>query len=207
MNENLVGKLLEAINFSAIKHKNQRRKGDDSAYINHPIGVAYILWNEGGIRDMNVLQAAVLHDTVEDTPTTFEEIEQNFGTKIRDIVAEVTDDKNLSKEKRKQHQIEHCSHSSKEAKLVKLADKLFNLRDLVSIPPKGWNINRIQGYYVWAYKVIEGLRGTNSYLEKSLDDIFAGHFNFEGKTFSVLPKENMDNLLEAYYRDLAPLKD
>lgn len=121
---------------------------------------------------MDVIQAALLHDTVEDTDTSFEEIESVFGTKIRNIVEEVTDDKKLAKEMRKHLQIVHAPTSSREAKLVKLADKLYNLRDLEMQTPLGWTSKRVQEYFVWSKKVVDGLRGTNESMEKSLDELF-----------------------------------
>lgn len=102
------------------------------------IGVAQILTAEGNVTDLNVLMAAILHDTVEDTDTTFDELEQRFGAKIRGIVEECSDDKNLPKLERKRLQIEHAKDASFEAKLVKLADKLYNLRDLERSIPQGW---------------------------------------------------------------------
>ncbi|GCC33814.1 hypothetical protein chiPu_0012285 [Chiloscyllium punctatum] len=165
--------VLEAADFAAKKHKNQRRKDPEGTpYINHPLGVARILAHEAGITDVVVLQAALLHDTVEDTNTTFTEIEERFGEKVRSIVAEVTDDKSLPKEKRKELQIQHAPHCSYEAKLVKLADKLYNLRDLKSSTPAGWTEKRVEQYFIWASQVIAGLRGTNQTLEKSLDALF-----------------------------------
>ncbi|XP_020382987.1 guanosine-3',5'-bis(diphosphate) 3'-pyrophosphohydrolase MESH1 [Rhincodon typus] len=168
-----VEQVLEAADFAANKHKNQRRKDPEGTpYINHPLGVARILAHEAGITDVVVLQAALLHDTVEDTDTTFMEIEERFGEKVRSIVAEVTDDKSLSKEKRKELQIQHAPHCSYEAKLVKLADKLYNLRDLKRCTPAGWTEKRVEQYFIWASQVVAGLRGTNQILEKSLDALF-----------------------------------
>lgn len=116
--------------------------------------------------------AAILHDTVEDTETTFDEIEDAFGTDIRKIVEEVTDDKSLPKAERKRLQIEHALTSSREAKLVKLADKLYNLRDLQRCLPEGWTEERRQQYFIWARNVVKNLRGSNAALEKELDNIF-----------------------------------
>ena len=167
------GRLLEALNFAAIKHRNQRRKDPDKTpYINHPIGVAQILSKEGGITDCDVLIAAVLHDTVEDTDTTFEELENAFGAKIRKIVDECSDDKSLPKNERKRLQIEHAPACSHEAKLVKLADKLYNLRDLERVTPDGWTERRVQEYFVWASHVVAGLKGANDKLESALHELF-----------------------------------
>ncbi|XP_077996886.1 guanosine-3',5'-bis(diphosphate) 3'-pyrophosphohydrolase MESH1-like [Glandiceps talaboti] len=165
--------LVDCMDFAALKHRDQRRKNPlKTPYINHPIGVARILAKEAGIKDLNILQAALLHDTVEDTDTTFDEIEERFGSKVRKIVAEVTDDKSLPKMERKRLQIEHAPHISREAKLVKLADKLYNLRDLTEIAPEGWTPERIQEYFLWGSKVVNGLRGTNQVMEDELDEIF-----------------------------------
>ena len=161
--------LMKAVNFAAKKHKDQRRK-DASAtpYISHPVGVATILSQEAGIEDLVLLQAALLHDTVEDTETTLEEIEENFGREVRDIVNEVTDDKSLPKLKRKQLQIDNASKKMHKSKLVKLADKIYNIRDLIGAPPKDWSDERIQEYFEWAARVIAQLKGTNEILENIL---------------------------------------
>ena len=121
------------------------------------------------------MQAALLHDTVEDTETTFDEIENHFGKEVRDIVADVTDDKSLPKMERKRRQIEHAPHCCPKAKLVKLADKLYNLRDLDQEVPQGWTPERAAEYFQWASRVVHGLRGSNEALEKCLDDIFKKH--------------------------------
>ncbi len=121
------------------------------------------------------LQAAVLHDTVEDTETTFEEIEKQFGKEVRDIVADVTDDKSLPKMERKRLQIEHAPHVCPKAKLVKLADKLYNLRDLDRVIPEGWTKERAQEYFQWASQVVQGLRGSCKVLEDELDVLFKKH--------------------------------
>jgi guanosine-3',5'-bis(diphosphate) 3'-pyrophosphohydrolase len=166
------GLFLKALVFAADKHRNQRRKDTDaSPYINHPIALANILVNEGGITDINVLCGAILHDTIEDTETTKEELTQQFGEKITSIVLDVTDDKTLPKAERKLKQIEHASHASNEAKLVKLADKISNLRDILSSPPKDWTDDRKKEYFDWAGKVIDEIRGTNRKLENIFDSL------------------------------------
>lgn len=134
--------------------------------------MAHILTHEGKVTDINVIQAALLHDTVEDTKTTLDEIEEEFGETIRNIVAEVSDDKSLPKLKRKELQIVHARTSSPQAKLVKLADKLYNLRDLERGTPKDWTSHRVQEYFEWSRKVVEGLRGTNKLIEEKLDELF-----------------------------------
>ncbi len=129
--------IVSAAYFAAEKHRDQRRKSDDSPYINHPLGVADILWHVGTVIDQNVLAAAILHDTVEDTNTTLDEIARIFGPHVSHIVAEVTDNKKLPKHERKMQQIYRASDLSEEATLVKLADKLYNLRDLLRVKSTG----------------------------------------------------------------------
>jgi len=166
--------LLQALAFSAHKHKDQRRKDvDSSPYINHPISLASILCNEGHVTDIDVICGALLHDTVEDTDTTAVELEEKFGPVIRDIVMDVTDDKTLDKADRKRLQIEHAAHISDQAKLVKLADKISNLRDVAENPPPAWSLERCQEYFDWAKKVIDQLRGTPESLEAIFDSAYA----------------------------------
>uniref|UniRef100_A0A673WFF6 Guanosine-3',5'-bis(diphosphate) 3'-pyrophosphohydrolase MESH1 n=1 Tax=Salmo trutta TaxID=8032 RepID=A0A673WFF6_SALTR len=135
-------------------------------------GVARILSHEGGITDIEVLQAALLHDTVEDTDTSIGELQAVFGQTVARIVQEVTDDKALSKEETKRQQVEYAPHASHQAKLVKLADKLYNLRDINRCTPTGWTAERVQEYFVWSAQVVRGLRGTNPALERHLEELF-----------------------------------
>jgi GTP diphosphokinase / guanosine-3',5'-bis(diphosphate) 3'-diphosphatase len=173
--ENDLKLLLKALAFAATKHKDQRRKDvDASPYINHPIALADILCNEGHVTDIEVICAALLHDTVEDTATEPEELEAEFGSAIRDIVLEVTDDKTLAKEDRKQAQIEHAAGLSDKAKLVKLADKIANLRDVANSPPPDWSLERRRKYFDWGKAVIDCLRGVDAGLEAVFD---AAHEN------------------------------
>ena len=143
-----LSQLFEALAFAARKHRSQRRKdAEASLYINHPIALARTLVVEGGVTDTKTLIAAVLHDTVEDTDTSFEEIAGLFGRKVAEVVREVTDDKTLRKPERKRAQIEHAPHMSKRAALVKLADKTSNLRDVATNPPRGWPLARRRAYF------------------------------------------------------------
>ena len=165
------GLLLRAVEFAAVKHRDQRRKGvDASPYINHPIGVASLIANLGGERNPAVLVAAVLHDTIEDTCTTPEELKSLFGQEVLSIVLEVTDDKNLPKLVRKHRQVEHSPYLSHAAKLVKLADKCLNIRDVSENPPPDWSIERRWEYLDWAEKVVAGCRGSNEALESHFDE-------------------------------------
>lgn len=168
-----MNKLLRAISFAATKHRDQRRKDlAASPYINHPIALANVLANEAGIDDERVLIAAVLHDTVEDTETTEQELVKEFGQEIAGIVLEVTDDKALPKAERKRLQVEHAGTISRRAKLVKLADKICNLRDLANSPPADWPLQRRRDYFDWAKEVVDGLRGTHPGLETIFDEAY-----------------------------------
>ncbi|CAI8034351.1 Guanosine-3',5'-bis(diphosphate) 3'-pyrophosphohydrolase MESH1 [Geodia barretti] len=150
----LLGRLLEAANFAALKHRDQRRKDPyKTPYINHPLAVAHVLWKEGGVTDLATLQAALLHDTVEDTATEEAELEAQFGDEVAAIVKECSDDKSLAKWQRKKHQIEAAPRKSHKAKLVSLADKLHNLRDLDSSTPSSWDHERTQLYFTWSAQV------------------------------------------------------
>ncbi len=169
-----IGSLLDALQFATVKHRHQRRKNSDAVpYINHPIEVATTLWKIGGIREITTLMAALLHDTLEDTDATEQEILEKFGKEILYLVQEVTDDKNLSKQQRKLKQIETAPNKSIAAKQIKLADKICNIHDIAYSPPCDWSLERRQEYLDWTIKVIAGLRGTNSALEIHYDTILS----------------------------------
>jgi guanosine-3',5'-bis(diphosphate) 3'-pyrophosphohydrolase len=166
--------ILRAAAFAAHKHRDQRRKdAAASPYINHPIALANILANEGGILDAVVLAAALLHDTLEDTETTPEELQALFGTEITSVVVEVSDDKSLPKAERKQLQVEHAAHISERAKLVKLADKIANIRDVADAPPAGWSLERRREYFDWAKQVVDGLGDISPALRSAFDAAYA----------------------------------
>jgi len=173
-----IGIILKALEFAASKHSGQKRKDkDESPYINHPIALANLLSNEAGITDVDVLCAALLHDTIEDTETTYDELVDLFGKTIADIVQEVTDNKSLPPVVRKELQIEHAPHLSHQAKLVKLADKISNLRDIVSSPPVGWDAQRKHEYFDWAKQVVDQIRGAHAELERIFDKLHTSGIN------------------------------
>jgi len=168
---NDLSKLLQAASFAAKKHRYQKRKGDDAEpYVNHPLEVANLLANVGKIDDYDILIAAVLHDTVEDTETTPEELTELFGARVCGYVLEVTDDKSLEKAERKQKQIEHAPHLSAGAKQIKLGDKISNITDVTNNPPAGWSKERKIEYIDWGTRVVAGLRGVNEDLESYFDE-------------------------------------
>jgi guanosine-3',5'-bis(diphosphate) 3'-pyrophosphohydrolase len=160
--------VLKALHFAADKHRDQRRKGAEaSPYVNHLIEVAELLAREGRVTDVLTLQAALLHETLEDTETTPAELDARFGVEVRRLVEEVTDDKQLSTTERKRLQITQARQLSARAKLVKLADKIANLRSLVHVPPVDWSLKQKREYVAWSERVGEGLRGGNVQLERS----------------------------------------
>lgn len=163
------------IYFAAQKHCGQHRKDSwRTPYISHPLRVVMILWDEADVRDQTVLQAALLHDTLEDTNATEEEIKNLCGLEVLEIVKEVTNDPTLSGEQNKQRQVDHVPGMSHEAKLVKLADRLDNIRDL-RLPPPAWSSEKVQQYYNWGLKLLEAMRGTHPLLESLLEKEIDNH--------------------------------
>ena len=170
--------ILRAADFAAHKHKNQRRKDlEASPYINHPIRVAKVIAEIGGVDDADVLAGALLHDTLEDTETTPEELERAFGPRVKAIVEAVTDDKSLPKQRRKTIQVEHAAGLSPEAALVKLGDKICNVTDVMHSPPDGWPAERKIEYIEWAMRVIENCPRVNSALEAHFADLARSALN------------------------------
>lgn len=163
--------LLRAALFAADKHRLQKRKDiDASPYINHPLAVAEVMARHG-VTDAVALQAALLHDTIEDTNTTPEELEAEFGAEVVSVVLEVSDDKSLDKQRRKELQIEHAPSLSDRAKLVKLGDKICNVLDVGSNPPAAWDLDRRRKYLGWTGAVVRGCRGVNAELEEYYDRV------------------------------------
>jgi (p)ppGpp synthase/HD superfamily hydrolase len=161
--------LYRALEYASKKHKGQIRKDPyKTPYIVHPMGVAKILWEEGNVRDVDVLVAALLHDTLEDTDATEFEIEGIFGSRVLSIVKEVSNDPRLSGQENKQRQIELAPFMSQEAKLVKLADRLCNIRDLQRSTPLNWSKEDIEHYFSWGEKLVRAFAGTDEQLENAL---------------------------------------
>ena len=157
--------VLKAAEFAAHKHRNQRRKGaSQRPYIGHCIEVARLVADVGKVEDANVLAAALLHDTVEDTDTTREELREEFGQVIDDIVAEVTDDKTLDSAVRKDAQVAHAPNLTAGAKVIKLADKISNVRE-IGVDPPSWTIERRRDYFAWAARVVAAIGSVNPELE------------------------------------------
>ena len=169
--ETTEARLLAALHFAADRHRDQRRKGEDaSPYINHPIVVAETL-ARFGVTDTVALQAAILHDTIEDTETTPGEIEAAFGPEVRDVVMEVTDDNALSSRDRKAAQVAEAHSLSRRARLVRIADKISNVHDVLHTPPIHWSLEGRLSYIDWTERVVEACRGTHAALEARYDEV------------------------------------
>ena len=172
-------RVIDAIAFAAHAHRRQRRKDkDQTPYINHPVALVQILAVEAGVDDADVLCAAALHDYLEDCcgkdgqPTVAEGerlLQERFGAQVLAYVQAVTDDKSLLKAERKRQQVEQAAYVPHGAKLIKLADKTANLRDLADFPPADWAGYRRRDYFDWAALVIEQVRGAHPRLEALFD--------------------------------------
>ena len=157
--------VLKATQFAALKHCDQRRKDGKTPYIIHPISVAMILAESGGIEEPVILSAALLHDTLEDTDTSAHELDKNFGSRVRIIVEELTDNDMLTFSQRKQMQIDNAPYLSKDATLVRIADKISNVSDVIENPPPEWNQKRCNKYVDWAEAVMNNCQKVNQDLE------------------------------------------
>jgi len=170
-NSSGVAGLLRAVDFAARAHRDQRRKCETLPYINHPVRVACLLAEVGGIDDLEVLQAGLLHDTIEDTTVTEEELRERFGPRVASLVAEVSDDQDLPEDERKRIQRETIPTLSPEAKAIRIADKISNVEDLTDHPPPDWGVDRKRAYLEFATGVVEACRGTNARLETRFDEV------------------------------------
>lgn len=158
--------VLAAAWFAAQKHVNQKRKGAAAEpYLNHLIEVAQLVSSALSEPDTDLVIAALLHDTIEDTGVTKEELVQRFGPDVADLVAEVTDDKSLEKQERKRLQIENAPKKSVRAQAIKLADKISNLRGILSSPPADWSLQRKKEYFAWAKQIVNGFTAPNPILK------------------------------------------
>jgi len=168
-----VQRILAAARFAAEKHVHQKRKGQNQEpYINHLIEVAELIADSSNVLDTELVMAAFLHDTVEDTGVTLQELEERFGRDVAALVAEVTDDKSLPKEIRKHLQVQNAHKKSPRAQTLKLADKISNLRSILLSPPVGWNLERQRQYFEWAKEVVTGLTAPNQLLKQEFDKTY-----------------------------------
>jgi (p)ppGpp synthase/HD superfamily hydrolase len=163
--------VLKAADTAACWHAHQRRKGKhEEPYINHLLEVAMLVAEATEGKRPDLVIAALLHDAIEDQEVPRRMIEASFGEGVASLVAELTDDKTLPKDVRKQHQVETAPYKSANAKVIKLADKTSNLRAIATSPPADWSVQRRLDYIDWAQKVVAGLRGACPFLEWRFDE-------------------------------------
>jgi (p)ppGpp synthase/HD superfamily hydrolase len=169
-----VRNILMAATFAAERHAGQRRKGAASEpYVNHLLEVAHLVASALTEPDTNLVIAALLHDTIEDVGVTNAEIAGMFGSDVAELVAEVTDDKSLPKAERKRLQIANAPKKSVRAQVIKLADKLSNLRAILDSPPAGWSDERKREYVEWAKRVVDALPNPNPVLKAAFEATYA----------------------------------
>jgi guanosine-3',5'-bis(diphosphate) 3'-pyrophosphohydrolase len=161
----------DAILFAARAHNGQVRKDGTTPYINHPLEVMHMLVHTAKVADTEILMAAVLHDVVEDTEVTSDEIADRFGLRISKLVLELTDDKHLDKEERKRQQLITADLISPSARLIRISDKICNVYDILYAPPGNWPVSRRIDYLNWAEAVIDKIRGTNEAMENRFDQL------------------------------------
>jgi guanosine-3',5'-bis(diphosphate) 3'-pyrophosphohydrolase len=184
-NLNAVQSILTAALFAAEKHARQKRKGIAAEpYINHVLEVAQLVAGALTQPDADLVIAALLHDTVEDTGTTEDELAERFGSDVASLVTELTDDKSLPKQERKRLQVANARKKSVRAQTIKLADKISNLRAILFSPPADWSEHRKAEYFDWAKQVVDGLTAPNPLLkaefEKTLNQLPGAHANASG---------------------------
>ncbi len=153
----------QAVLYCMRKHQNQVRV-DGSPYIAHPLRVSEILRSIGGIRDMDVIIAALLHDLIEDTDCEWASLAYRYGSHVADLVAQLSGDMRLPKKERREEIIARISNASADAKAIRLADKLDNLRDM-----EGFSDSRKQDYIRESRKILAACKGANSALETALE--------------------------------------
>lgn len=160
-----------AVRFAVRKHKGQLRGDGKTPYIAHPLKVAHILRQHANVNDPHVLAAAVLHDTLEDTDTSYDELRSLFGAEVADVVLEVTNDNTLPKPQQKQAQIDKAPTLSARASQVKIADKIANLADIIQAPP-AWSPERKRAYYEHARAVVDNMREPHPLLRELFEMVY-----------------------------------
>ena len=169
-----VTRLTQALAFAAEAHANQRRKGAaQEPYLNHLVEVLDLVTQATGGDDVDLLIASLLHDVVEDTNVTEEELTESFGTRVAEIVQANSDDMSLPKDERRRKRIADMPRKAPDARIVKTADVISNIRAIVTSPPAGWTADRKLGYLDGCRQLIDAGRGANAALEKVFDQTVA----------------------------------
>lgn len=177
MKEEQVKHVLNALLYAAECHQSQTRKNmAHTPYIIHPMSVTQNLLSIGHVRDTDVIIASLLHDTIEDTQATYDDLKKRFGEKVEGLVREVTEDNKLAGQKKRKMQIVHALQTSKEASMIKLADKLYNLEALITEPPEKWTRERIDQYFEWSQVVIDNLPDANPDLKAAVHKVILDYW-------------------------------
>jgi guanosine-3',5'-bis(diphosphate) 3'-pyrophosphohydrolase len=164
----------EAAELAARRHSGQQRKGhEDEPYINHLAEVASLLATVTDGADAELVAAGWLHDTIEDTDTSRDELAERFGARVADMVEEVTDDMTLAKSERRRRQVIDAPKKSPGAKLIKIADKISNVRVRIFFEPDAEQRDELADYLAWAEQVVKGCRGVNLKLDALFDEAVA----------------------------------
>lgn len=168
-------RILRAAHVASVWHAHQRRKGSaQEPYVNHLLEVAELVAESPeGQNDENLIIAALLHDAIEDAKIHSSQIAEMFGADAADLVQEVTDDKTLEKQERKRLQIVNAPNKSRRAALLKLADKISNLRAVANDPPVHWPLERRREYVRWARAVVDGLPPASPWLRQKFEEAAA----------------------------------
>ncbi len=176
-----VDQIFDALDFAAEKHKLQTRKNKaKTPYISHPIGVAYNVMHYGEVKDADIIMGALLHDTVQDTETTLDELTKIFNSQVSSYVRELTMDKSLAQVEKKRAEVIKAADRSIGAAQIELADKLYNVTDLLNNPPDGWTQSRIDGYYQWVQSVIDRLPPANEKLKGATEIVINEYWTKTG---------------------------
>ena len=164
----------EAAELAARRHTGMARKGRGSEpYINHLAEVANLLSSATDGADAELVAAGWLHDTIEDTETTREELARRFSERVASLVVECTDDMSLAKAERRRRQVIDAPHKSPDAKLIKIADKISNIGARVHSDPTKAERDDLIDYADWAEQVVSGCRGGNAWLDAKFDQTIA----------------------------------
>ena len=183
INEKNVDQILDASLFAAEKHQNQTKNNEKKTpYIIHPIEVADIVMRVGHVYKQDVLVAALLHDVIEDTGASFEDIAKRYGIVASSYVKEMTEKKELSLKERKKAQIIGAFHQTPDVAVIKFSDKLSNLNTLLKNPPSTWSRDKVDQYFLWAQSVIENLPESNQLLKKAVKQVITDYWEKQSKS-------------------------
>lgn len=186
-----LNKILQAVDYAALKRESETLKDiAKTPYITHPMDVAEHLVSVGQVYDTDTLIAAMLHDVLAKTETTYEAIQKNFGDKVASIVRELTPDKTLSDQQAKEQQILNAPNLSQAAAVIKLSDIRYNLKDLIVNPPRNYSKTQIDQYFLWAEQLAARLPAANPHLKAEVDKLVKSYWDAREVKIETLPLSN-----------------